>query len=97
MVKIEISFFQYVVRGRDGPWDSIFWWNDVQEEGKVQTFWRRSPYPKKGAPPPQFPPWVGHLDLSIRKTLRRVVGLPTVMILKRVSESIFSKQQIYSI
>ena len=30
-----------------------------------------------------------HPDLPIRKTLRRVLGLLTVMILKRVSENIF--------
>ena len=38
--------------------------------------------------PTQFSPLVGHLDLSIRKTLRRVLGLFTAMILKSVSESI---------
>ena len=38
-----------------------------------------------------FPPLVGHADLLIRKTLRRVLGLFTVMILKRVSDSIYNK------
>ena len=38
---------------------------------------------------PIFPPVVGHPDLPIRKTLRRVLDPLTVMILKRVSESIF--------
>ena len=32
---------------------------------------------------------MGHHDLSIKKNLRRVLGLLTVMILKRVSQSIF--------
>ena len=32
---------------------------------------------------------MGHHDLPIKKTLRRVLGLLTVMILKRVSQSIF--------
>ena len=32
---------------------------------------------------------MGHPGLSIRKTLRRVLDLLTVMVLKRVSESIF--------
>ena len=35
----------------------------------------------------QFHALVGHPDLPIRKTLVRVVGLLTVMILERVSES----------
>ena len=38
---------------------------------------------------PQFPPLVGQPDLTIRKTLRKVLGLLTVMILKRVNESIY--------
>ena len=38
--------------------------------------------------PTQFPPSVGHLDLHTRKTLRSVLGLLTVMVLKKVSESI---------
>ena len=32
---------------------------------------------------------MGHHDLPIKKNLRRVLGLLTVMILKRVSQSIF--------
>ena len=39
--------------------------------------------------PTQFSPLVEHLDLSIKKTLRRVLGLFTAMILKSVSESIY--------
>ena len=42
-----------------------------------------------GRRPPKFPPLVGHPDLPIRKIMRRVLDLLTVMILKRVSESIF--------
>ena len=45
-------------------------------------------------PPPQYRPLVEHLDLLIRKTLMRVVGLLTVMIFKRVSESIFFQSEI---
>ena len=40
-------------------------------------------------PPPQFCPLVGHPDLSIKKTLAKVLGLLTVMISNRLSESIF--------
>ena len=43
----------------------------------------------QGDPPCQFPALVGHPDLPKRKTLKWVLGLVTVMILKRVSESIF--------
>ena len=58
---------------------------DIQQKGKLQT------YGFAGRPPSstQFPPLVGHPDLPIRKTLRRVLGLFTAMILKRVSESIY--------
>ena len=65
---------------------SKFWWgDDIQQKGKVQT------YGFAGIPPPllQFPPLVGHPGLPIRKTLRRVLVLFTVIILKRVSESIY--------
>ena len=43
----------------------------------------------RGNPPSQFRPLLGHPNLPIRKTLRRVLGLLTVMVLKRVRESIF--------
>ena len=49
---------------------------------KVQTFWR-------AGRPTKLSPLVGHPDLPIRKTLRRVLDSLIVMILKRVSESIF--------
>ena len=39
--------------------------------------------------PHKFCPLVGHPDLLVRKTLMRVLDLLTVMILKRVIESIF--------
>ena len=39
--------------------------------------------------PPQFSPLEGHPDLPIRKTMRRVLCLLTVMILKIVSQIIF--------
>ena len=42
----------------------------------------------QGDPPPFFP-LAGHLDLPIMKTLRRVLNLLTIMILKRVTLSIF--------
>ena len=48
------------------------------------------------SPAPQFSPSVGHPDLPIMKTLRRVVVLFTVMILKRVSESIFFQNKKFT-
>ena len=47
--------------------------------------------------PAQFPPLVGYPDLPIRKTLMRVVVLLTVMILKRVSESIFFQSKGFTV
>ena len=72
---------------RRGPERLIFLVGDIKQEKKVQTFGfaGRPPPP----PPPHLPPLVGHPDLPIRKTLRRVLVLLTVMILKRVSESSF--------
>ena len=60
--------------------------DNIQQKGKVQTFGLA------GRPPPpslQFSLLEGHPDLPIKKTLIRAVGLLTVMILERVSESIF--------
>ena len=45
---------------------------------------------------PQFFFLVGHSGLPIRKTLRRVLDLLTVVILKRVSESIFFQINIFT-
>ena len=39
--------------------------------------------------PFQFSPLVGHPDFPIRETLRKMLGLLTVMILKKYSVSIF--------
>ena len=41
-------------------------------------------------------PFVGHPDLTIKKTLRRVLGLLTVMIFKSVIESIFFQSNKFS-
>ena len=46
--------------------------------------------------PLNFPSLVGHPDLPIRKTLRRVLDLLTIMILKKVSESIFFQINIFT-
>ena len=43
----------------------------------------------------QFSPLVGQPDFLIRKTLRKVLGLFTTMILKRVSESIYFQIDIF--
>ena len=44
----------------------------------------------------QFSPLVGKPDFLIRKTLRKVLGLFTTMILKRVSESIYFRIDIFT-
>ena len=59
----------------------LFGRGDVTQKRKIQTFWL--------AEDPKSLLLVGHLDLPIKKALRRVLDLLTVMILKRVSESIF--------
>ena len=68
----------------EGRVDSLFWWGVYPiEEGSSNVLACR------GSPHPQFCFLVGHPDLPIKKTLRRVLGLLTVMILKRVRENIF--------
>ena len=62
-----------------------FWWGGIQQ--KVQTFWLG------GKPTPslhpllyrnkKFPSLVGHPDLLISKTLRRLLDLLAEMILKK--------------
>ena len=68
-----------MIRGQKG---SFFSGDDMKHKMKAQIFWRTGR-------PTKFSPLVGHPDLPIRKTLRRVLDSLTVMILKRVSESIF--------
>ena len=65
----------------------FFGGGDIQQKEKVQAFGfaGRTPPPL----PPKFPPLVEHPDLSIKKSLTGVFGLLIVMILKRVSKSIF--------
>ena len=66
-----------------GQSDSVFLvGGDIQQKQKVQTFW----LPDR---PSKFPLLEGQPDLPIRKTLRSVLDLLTVMVLKTVSESIF--------
>ena len=75
-------FFQYVIcdQGTGGLNFSVGVVSNIR--GKFKLFVLQGD-------PPQFPPLVGNLDLLIRKTLRRVLYPLTVMILKRMSESIF--------
>ena len=61
----------------------------VQQNGKVPSFgpeWR----------PPKCTPLMGHLDLHIKKTLRSVFGLLTVMILKKVSQILLFQQNKFT-
>ena len=69
--------------------------DDIQQKGKVQTFWlaRRDPHQKKNKNKKENKLFflVGTPDLAIRKALKRVLDLLTVTILKRVNESITFK------
>ena len=63
--------------------DSIFWLGVIfNRRGKPKFFWLAGRLP-------QFFFLVGHAGLPMRKTLRRILDLLNVIILKRVSESIF--------
>ena len=65
-----------------GQGDSIFWWGVISNRReKFKRLACRATH--------KFPPLVGHPDLPIRKTFRRVLDPLTVMILKRVTESVF--------
>ena len=81
---LEVPFFQYVVYDQErDKRTKVFGRELSSRRGKFQTFglaWRATL---------QFLSLVGHLDLPMRKTLRSVLGLLTIMILKRVSDSIF--------
>ena len=83
-------FFQYRygVRSEDRG-TQFFGAGNIQQKGKVQNFWL-------AGRPPKFPPLLGHPDLSIRKTLRRMLDLLTAMILKSVSEYFFFQINIFT-
>ena len=76
----------------EGQGDSKFWWWLISNRRGIFKFMDLQgdpPFPPSLHTHTQFPPLMGHPDLPIRKTLRRVLGLFTAMILKRVSESIY--------
>ena len=64
--------------------------DNIQQKRKVRTFGLSE------RPPSHFLPSVRHPNLPIRQTLRRVLGLLTVMILKRVSGSIFFQRNKFT-
>ena len=64
---------------------SCFGGGDIQQKLEVQTFGLAGGGPSL----PQVSPLVVNPDLPIRKLLKRVLGLFTVMFLKRMSETIF--------
>ena len=69
--------FQYVVCDQERYKGTRFLsGGDIQQKGEVQIFGFA------GRPRPQSPPSVGHPDLPVRKSLIRVPGLLTAMILK---------------
>ena len=84
-------FFQYVVwnQWRDTKTKSFGgWWYPPDRETSNLWNCRENPLPPPGSSPP-FLPLVRHPDPLITKTLRRVLGPLTVMILKRMSESVY--------
>ena len=64
--------------------------SDIQQKGNFHIFGLA------GRHPTQFFPLLGHPDLTIRKTLIRVLGLLTAMNLKRVTESIFFQRNKFT-
>ena len=76
-----------VIRGGTGRIDFLV--GVIPTEGESSTVWAC----RENL---QVPHLVGYPNLTIRKTLRRVLGLFTVMILKRVSESIFRQRSKFT-
>ena len=79
---IRNTFFQLCSLWSGDRGTKFFSGGDIQQKRKVQTFWL-------AGRPLKFPPLVGHPDLPIKKTLRRMLDPLTVTLLKKVSESIF--------
>ena len=76
-----------VIRKRTG-WLDYFWVKMIfKRRGKFKIFGLAGRL--LSPTPPLFPPLLGHADLPITKILMKVLGLFTLLILKRVSESIF--------
>ena len=67
----------------------IFWWGQYSTEGEKSNFWACRETP-------QLSPLVEHPDFPIRKNLIRVVGLLSVMILKRVGDTIFFQSERFT-
>ena len=86
---LELHFFWIYGVWSGNRGNKLFGRGDIQQKGKIQTFWLAGRLPK-------FSHLVRHPDRPIRKTLRRVLGLLTVMILKRLSESIFFQINIFT-
>ena len=73
---------------REGRRESFFWWRVIcNGKWRFQNFWLQGV-------PCQIPPKVENLDFSIRKILRNMIGLLTVMILKRVAVFSFRKTNL---
>ena len=79
---LEIFFFPICSLWSGNRRTQFFSGDDMKQKKKAQIFWR-------AGRPTKFSPLVGHPNLHIRKTLRRVLDSLTVMILKRLNESIF--------
>ena len=79
-LSLEVKYlhvFIWVGRGAQ-----LFGGNDTQQNGEAQSF-------RLAGENPYVSPLVEYLGLPTRKVLRRVLDLLTIVILKRLSESIF--------
>ena len=88
---MEISFFPICgLESVERHGDSNFWWVVIStRRGNFKLMeLQEEPAPPPTSSPP-FLPLVRHPDPPITKTLRRVLGPLTVMILKRMSESVY--------
>ena len=85
-----LEILQYMVCNQERKWGNlIFWWGQYSTEGEKSNFWACRETP-------QLSPLVEHPDFPIRKNLIGVVGLLSVMILKRVGDTTFFQSERFT-
>ena len=88
---IRDTFFSNMWSGKaKGQRESKFLWGVISTEEESSNLWNCR---ETSA---QFHPLVGHLDFPIKKILRTVLGLFTVMIWKRLSDSIYFRSNKFT-
>ena len=83
-----------ISRGTGGP--KVLVGGDIQQKGKLQTYGLVGRPSHTNSSLPQWDMFSSLPDLLMKKTLRRVLGLFTAVILKRVSESIYFKSDKFT-